>query len=99
MGSQAHPSKAGRVRAWVLSGLSRLCEWISLEHRPMRVRHRYRFPPTGGPAGCIYENLARTAIHTVKPDHIATFLGRKLSTQFEGEWGTVSTSASKERGS
>src|SRR5437763_625161 len=30
----------------------------------------------------IYENLARTAIHTVKPDHIATFLGRKLSTQF-----------------
>jgi hypothetical protein len=35
----------------------------------------------------VYENLARTAIHTVKPDHIATFLGRKLSTQFEGEMG------------
>jgi hypothetical protein len=35
----------------------------------------------------IYENLARTAIHTVKPDNIATFLGRKLSTQFEGEMG------------
>ena len=35
----------------------------------------------------IYENLARTAIHTVKPDHIATFLGRKFSTQFEGEMG------------
>jgi hypothetical protein len=35
----------------------------------------------------IYENLARTAIHTVKPDHIATFLGRKLSTQYEGEMG------------
>ena len=35
----------------------------------------------------IYENLARTAIHTVKPDNIATFLGRKLSTQFEGEAG------------
>src|SRR3954469_1603716 len=35
----------------------------------------------------IYDNLARTAIHTVKPDHIATFLGRKLSTQFEGEMG------------
>jgi hypothetical protein len=35
----------------------------------------------------IYENLARTAIHTVKPDNIATFLGRKLSTQFEGEVG------------
>jgi hypothetical protein len=29
----------------------------------------------------------RTAIHTVKPDNIATFLGRKLSPQFEGEMG------------
>jgi hypothetical protein len=35
----------------------------------------------------IYENLARTAVHTVKPDNIATFLGRKLSTQYEGEMG------------
>jgi hypothetical protein len=35
----------------------------------------------------IYENLARTAIHTVKPDNIATFLGRKLSPQFAGEMG------------
>jgi hypothetical protein len=35
----------------------------------------------------IYDNLARTAIHTVKPDNIATFLGRKLSPQFEGEVG------------
>lgn len=35
----------------------------------------------------IYETLTRTAIHTVKPDNIATFLGRKLSTQFEGETG------------
>jgi hypothetical protein len=35
----------------------------------------------------IYGNLTRTAIHTVKPDNIATFLGRKLSAQFEGEMG------------
>ncbi len=35
----------------------------------------------------IYDNLARTAIHTVKPDNIATFLGRKLGTHFEGEMG------------
>ena len=35
----------------------------------------------------IYENLARTAIHTVKPDNIATFLGRKLNAQYEGEMG------------
>ena len=35
----------------------------------------------------IYETLARTAIHTVKPDNIATFLRRKVSTQYEGEMG------------
>jgi hypothetical protein len=35
----------------------------------------------------IYENLARTAIHAVKPDNIATFLGRKLNAQYEGEMG------------
>jgi hypothetical protein len=35
----------------------------------------------------IRENLARTAIPTVKPENIATFLGRKLSPQFEGEMG------------
>ena len=35
----------------------------------------------------IYDNLTRTAIHTVKPDNIATFLGRKLSVQYEGEMG------------
>ena len=35
----------------------------------------------------IYDNLVRTAIHTVKPDNIATFLGRKLNSQYEGEMG------------
>jgi hypothetical protein len=35
----------------------------------------------------IYGNLTRTAIHTVKPDNIATFLGKKLVPQFEGEMG------------
>ena len=35
----------------------------------------------------IYGNLSRTAIHTVKPDNIATFLGRKLNVQYEGEMG------------
>ena len=35
----------------------------------------------------LYENLSRTAIHTVKPDNIATFLGKKLSAQFQGEMG------------
>ena len=35
----------------------------------------------------IYGTLTRTAIHTVKPDNIATFLGKKLSPQFEDEIG------------
>ena len=35
----------------------------------------------------IYDNLTRTAIHTVKPDNIATFLGKKLNVQYEGEVG------------
>lgn len=35
----------------------------------------------------LYGNLTRTAIHTVKPDNIATFLGRKLRAQYEGEMG------------
>jgi hypothetical protein len=35
----------------------------------------------------IYEELVRTAIHTIKPDHIATFLGRKLTSQYQDELG------------
>jgi hypothetical protein len=35
----------------------------------------------------IYGPLTRTAIHTVKPDHIATFRGRKLSPLYQGEMG------------
>jgi hypothetical protein len=35
----------------------------------------------------IYEELVRTAVHSVKPDHIATFLGRKLTENYEDEMG------------
>lgn len=35
----------------------------------------------------LYEPLVRTAIHSVKPDHIATFLGGKLHWKFGGEIG------------
>jgi hypothetical protein len=35
----------------------------------------------------IYDPLIRTAIHTVKPDNIATFLGHKLSPLYPGEIG------------
>lgn len=35
----------------------------------------------------LYETMARTAIHAVKPKQVATFLGRKLTGAFEGEIG------------
>jgi len=35
----------------------------------------------------IYGTLTRTAIHTVRPDNVATFLGRKLHGLYEGEMG------------
>lgn len=35
----------------------------------------------------IYSELIATAIHTVKPHNIATFLGRKLDSRYEGEAG------------
>jgi hypothetical protein len=35
----------------------------------------------------IYSKLIQTAIHTVKPEHITTFLGKKLSPMYLGEIG------------
>lgn len=35
----------------------------------------------------IYPNLVETAIHIVKPENIATFLGRKLCGRYQGEVG------------
>jgi len=35
----------------------------------------------------IYEELVRTAVHSVKPEDIATFLGRKLTGQYQDEIG------------
>lgn len=35
----------------------------------------------------LYDEITRTAIHAVKPENIATFLGRKLHGNFEGEMG------------
>jgi len=35
----------------------------------------------------IYDNLIRTAIHTIKPEKVATFLGRKLDPRFQEELG------------
>jgi hypothetical protein len=36
----------------------------------------------------IYEEMVRTLSHAVKPDHIATFLGRKLTGHYQGELGS-----------
>lgn len=36
----------------------------------------------------IYDELIATATHTVKPDNIATFLGRKLDGKYKGEMGS-----------
>lgn len=35
----------------------------------------------------IYEPLIRTAIHSVKPENIASFLGQKLHGNYQGEMG------------
>jgi hypothetical protein len=35
----------------------------------------------------LYEELVRTAIHSVKPEQVATFLGRRLSELFQDELG------------
>jgi predicted transcriptional regulator len=35
----------------------------------------------------MYSEIVNTAIHTVKPDNISTFLGRKLTGQYQGEMG------------
>jgi len=35
----------------------------------------------------IYSELGATAIHTVKPDNIATFLGHKVDPRYQGEMG------------
>ena len=37
----------------------------------------------------IYDRLTRAAIHTVKPDNIATFLGRKLNGHYQDEMGNL----------
>ncbi len=36
----------------------------------------------------LYEPLIRTAIHSVKPENIASFLGRKLNGNYQGDIGT-----------
>jgi hypothetical protein len=40
-----------------------------------------------GDLQAIYDRLTRTAIHTVRPDNIATFLGRKLNGNYQDEMG------------
>jgi hypothetical protein len=37
--------------------------------------------------GVLYDQIVRTAIHSVKPENIATFLGRKLHGNYQGDMG------------
>ena len=36
----------------------------------------------------IYDNIVKTAMHTVTPENIATFLGKRLTVKYEGEMGS-----------
>jgi hypothetical protein len=36
----------------------------------------------------VYENIIKTAMHTVTPENIANFLGKRFSVLFEGEAGS-----------
>ena len=36
----------------------------------------------------LYENVVKTAMHTITPENIANFLGKRFSNLFEGESGT-----------
>ena len=38
--------------------------------------------------GPLYDNITKTAMHTVTPDDIASFLGKRFSVLFEGEAGS-----------
>lgn len=35
----------------------------------------------------VYDHLVRSAVHTVRAEHVATFLGRKLDPRYQGEIG------------
>ena len=43
-------------------------------------RHQGEFQP-------LYEAIVRTAVHVIKAEHVATFLGRKLTNAYQGELG------------
>ena len=53
----------------------------------MRIRHRTWCSGGRRTSKPIYGSLTRTAIHSVKPDNIATFLGKKLTGNYQGEMG------------
>jgi hypothetical protein len=37
----------------------------------------------------VYDNIIKTVMHTVTPENIATFLGKRLTVRFEGEMGSL----------
>jgi hypothetical protein len=67
----------------VLGHLSNGVRWsfMQVEYATDSVfRQQARFQP-------LYEAIVRTAVHVVKAEHVAAFLGHKLSTNYQGEVG------------
>jgi hypothetical protein len=79
-------ARAQRIAdGWEAKRIHRKLEELPpLEPESMRIRHRYRIPAAGGPASHLREP-DRTAIHTVKPDNVATFPGKKLTGHYQDE--------------
>jgi len=67
----------------VLSRFARGCYW-SLMQVEYATDIVFRSAPDLKP---VYDTLARTAIHAVKPDDVATFLGHKLDGRVKAELG------------
>src|SRR5271165_3059976 len=84
-GPEAAP-QTGRLRRSLLPGGEAARAYLPLESGSGGVRHRHVFRQPSD-LQAIYERLTRTAIHTVKPDNVATFPGRKLNGNYQDEMG------------
>lgn len=67
----------------VISHFNQVCHWsiMQAEYATDIVFKKQR------DLQAIYSELIATAIHTVKPDNIATFLGHKVDPRYQGEMG------------
>ncbi len=76
-------SKYTRQFCPVIRFFPSFCSWSIMQAEyatDIMFRHQSDLRP-------FYERLVRTAVHAVKPRNIATFLGRKLTGNYQGEMG------------